>query len=93
MGEEARDSGGGTAVPLAVGGCGVAAILLGWILGSRLLRALGLMAAAAGGALYLRERLSERNDRIDAAESDILSALDGLDPVARAQVLKDLAES
>ncbi len=80
-------------VALAVGGGGVATFALGVIVGSRLLRLLGLVAAFAGGGLYVRERLAERGEKIDEAESKVQSALDDLDPVARAQVLADIAKS
>ncbi len=78
---------------LAVAGGGIATFALGWIVGSRLLRLLGLVAAFAGGGLYARERLAERGEKIDEAESKVQSALDDLDPVARAQVLADIAKS
>ena len=80
-------------VALTVSASGAAALVLGWIIGSRLLRLLGLGSAVAGGVLYTRVRLAERNEKIDAAEDDVRSALDGLDPVARAQVLADAAKS
>ena len=80
-------------VALAVSASGAAALVLGWIIGSRLLRVLGLGSAVAGGVLYTRVKLAERNEKIDAAEDDVRSALDGLDPVARAQVLADAAKS
>jgi hypothetical protein len=78
---------------LAVGGGGIATFALGWLVGSRLLRLLGLLAAFAGAGLYARERLAERGEKIDEAESKVQSALDDLDPVARAQVLADIAKS
>jgi hypothetical protein len=78
---------------LAVGAGGVAALLLGWILGSGLLRLLGFSAAAVGGGLYAREKLAERSEKIDAAKESIRSELDDLDPVARAQVMKGIAQS
>jgi hypothetical protein len=78
---------------LAVAGGGLAAFLLGWIFGRGWLRLLGLAAAAAGGALYARGKLSERGQKIEEAESRIREELDDLDPVARAQVLKDVARS
>ena len=36
---------------------------------------------------YTRIKLAERNEKIEAAENEVRSALDDLDPVARAQVL------
>jgi hypothetical protein len=80
-------------VALAVSASGAAALVLGWIIGSRLLRVLGLGSAVAGAVLYTRVKLAERNEKIDTAEDDVRSALDGLDPVARAQVLADAAKS
>jgi hypothetical protein len=55
-----------------------------------MLRVCGLLVAAAGGGLYARAKLAERNEKIDAAETDIRSTLDHLDPIARAQILKDI---
>jgi len=85
--------GGGTVVPLALAGGGAAAVVLGWILGFRLLRMVGFLAGGAGVALYARQRLAERSAKIEAAEERVRSELDDLDPVARAQVLADLARS
>lgn len=81
----------GAAPALALGG--VAAFLLGWIRGSGLLRLLGLVAAVAGAGLYAREKLTERSEKIEAAESSIRSELEDLDPIARAQVIGGLARS
>jgi hypothetical protein len=78
---------------VTVGGSGLGVFLLGIVLRSRLLRLLGLGAALTGGALYAREKLAERGTRIDEAETAVRSALDDLDPVARAQVLMDVARS
>ena len=86
------DTGNGQTVAVAVGAGGVLAFLLGCLLHSRLLRLFGVVAAGAGGVLYARERLAERSEKIDAAESSIRSTLDDLDPVARAQILIDLAK-
>ena len=86
-----RQDSGTTALAVAAGG--IVALLLGWILGSRVLRWLGLGASLAGGALYARGRLVERGEKMDAAESRIRSELDDLDPVARVQVLEDIARS
>ena len=80
---------GRVAGPLAVGGA--AAMCLSWPLHSRPLRAAGVVATFAGGALYAFERLAERSDRIGEAEERVHEALDGLDPIARAQVLADQA--
>ena len=94
MSDPARtlDTGNGQTVAIAVGAGGALAFVLGWLLHSRLLRLLGIVAAGAGGVLYTRERLAERSEKIDAAESSIRSTLDDLDPVARAQILIDLAK-
>lgn len=78
---------------LKVGAGGVVALLAGLVLGSKLLRVAGLGAALVGGGLYAREKLVERGEKISAAENSIRFELDDLDPVARAQALRDLAES
>jgi hypothetical protein len=78
---------------LAVATGGVLALVVGWVLGSRVLRVLGLAAAVAGGGLYARIKLAERSEKIEVAESHILEELDELDPVARAQVLKGVVQS
>lgn len=80
-------------VALVVGAGGILALALGWILDSGLLRLLGLTAVLAGGGLYARQKVGERSEKIEEAESDIRSELDELDPIARAQVLKDIAQS
>jgi len=48
-------------------------------------------AAVAGGTLYARGKYAQRAERIEEAEETVRSALDDLDPVARAQVLIDIA--
>jgi hypothetical protein len=53
---------------------------------------LGVAAVAAGGGLYARAKLTDRSETIEAAESQIRSELDDLDPLARAQVVKGLAD-
>jgi prefoldin subunit 5 len=80
-------------VAIALGAGGAFAFVLGVVAGSRLLRLVGIGAAVAGGSIYAREMLAARGERIDAAESEIRSELADLDPVARAQVLKDVAQS
>jgi|SRR4051794_7640807 hypothetical protein len=87
------DRDGQETVVLAVSAGGVAAFVLGAIIGSRLLRILGLGSAVAGSVLFARLKLAERSDKIEAAEENVRSALDDLDPVARAQVLADAAKS
>lgn len=79
-------------VALAVGAGGALAFVLGWILDSGILRALGLIAAVAGGGFYARRRLAERQEKIEEAEATIRSELDELDPVARAQVIKGVEQ-
>jgi hypothetical protein len=79
------------AMGLAAGGA--LAFVVGIIAGSRLLRLAGIGTAVAGAGLYARDVMDERNTRIEEAESGIMSELDNLDPVARAQVLKDIAQS
>jgi len=80
----------GERTAMAVGAGGVLAFLLSWIVHSKILRMLGLGAALTGAAFYARERYDERAKRIDEAEDNVRSALDDLDPVARAQVLFDV---
>ncbi|HST17334.1 MAG TPA: hypothetical protein VLK36_06670 [Gaiellaceae bacterium] len=80
-------------VALAAVAGGAGALVIGWIIGSRLLRIVGLGAAAAGGVFYARLKLAERSEKIEAAENDVRAALEDLDPVARAQVLADAAKS
>ena len=83
----------GETAGIALGASGLLVLGLGWLIHARLLRVLGLAGAAAGGGLYARGKLDERNEKMDAAETRIRSALDDLDPVARAQVLASLAQS
>jgi hypothetical protein len=83
----------GDTVALAVGAGGLATLVVGLIVDSRLLRVLGFVSMIAGGALLVRGKVAERNEKIDEAESTIRSELDDLDPVARAQVLADIAQS
>ena len=78
-------------VALAVAAGGLFVFLAGLIFGSRVLRVLGLLAAVAGGGIFAKRKLETRSEKIDAAESRIRSELDDLDPVARAQVLADIA--
>jgi hypothetical protein len=78
---------------LALTAAGVLVLVLGGLRRSRIWSVLGLLAAASGGVLYARAKFLERSDRIDEAESRIHSELDELDPVARAQVLADIAKS
>ena len=80
-------------VALAVGAGGVAGLVVGLILDSRLLRVLGLAGMVTGAALLVRGKLAERSEQIEEAKSTIRSELDDLDPVARAQVLADIAQS
>lgn len=80
-------------VALAVGAGGLVLLTLGVIAGSRALRLLGLASAAAGAGLFVRHKLDVRSEKIADAEDKIRSELDDLDPVARAQVLADIARS
>jgi hypothetical protein len=70
---------------------GAITFVVGLIRRSRVLGVLGLVLALAGGGLLARRKIDERGQKIDAAESTIRSELDELDPVARAQVLADIA--
>ena len=78
---------------LALVGGGMAFFLLGWIVGSRVLRILGFLAAAGGAGLYAKARISDRSEKIDAAESHIRSELEDLDPLAKAEVIAKLAQN
>jgi hypothetical protein len=81
-------------VPAAVLGAGGALVfVLGSARHSTPLRAAGLLATACACAVYARRKLEVRRAKIDVAESHIRSELDDLDPVARAQVLADMARS
>ena len=57
-----------------------------------MLRLFVVVAALVGVALYLREWYAERNRKLHEAEDTVKSALDDLDPIARMQVLKDVAK-
>ena len=78
---------------VALAGGGILALAIGFIVKSRMLQLVGILATVAGGGLYARSKIDERSEKIDAAETTIRSTLDDLDPVARAQVLIDLAGS
>jgi hypothetical protein len=85
------DEGDIPAAALAAGG--ILVLLLGAARRSTVLRAAGLLVALAACGLYARRKLEARRARIDVAESHIRSELDDLDPVARAQILADIARS
>ncbi|HEY7693850.1 MAG TPA: hypothetical protein VH816_16050 [Gaiellaceae bacterium] len=85
------DGGDIPAAGLAAGG--VLVFALGSARRSTPVRVAGLLATLAACGLYARRKLEARRARIDVAESHIRSELDELDPVARAQVLADLARS
>lgn len=81
-------------VPAGVLGIGgVLVFVFGLARHSKLLRASGLLATLAACVLYARRKLEARRAKIDVAETHIRSELDDLDPVARAQVLADIARS
>jgi uncharacterized membrane protein len=75
---------------VVVAGAGGLAFGLGLGFRSKVLRMFGLLVAVSGGALYARAKWAERAEKIDVAESDIRATLDDLDPIARAQILKDI---
>ena len=83
----------GDTVALAVGAGGLVGLVVGLIVDSRLLRLLGFVSMVAGGGLLVRGKLAERSEKIDEAKSAIHSQLDDLDPIAKAQVLADIAQS
>jgi hypothetical protein len=78
---------------LAIVSGGLLGLAIGWMRRSGMLRALGLLAVVAGGALYAREKHTERGEKIEEAKSSVHAALDDLGPVAKAQVLADLRRS
>jgi hypothetical protein len=81
-------------VPAAVlGAGGVLVLVLGVARRSTPLRAAGLLATLVACGLYARRKFEVRRAKIDVAETHIRSELDDLDPVARAQVLADIARS
>jgi|KBSMisStaDraftv2_1062788.scaffolds.fasta_scaffold45620_4 hypothetical protein len=84
---------GGDVPAAALGAGGIAVFVVGAARGSRFLRAAGLIATVAACGLYARRKHEARRAKMDAAESHIRSELDDLDPVARAQVLADIARS
>jgi len=51
----------------------------------------GLAASAIGAAALARVKLAERAEKISEATANVRADIQGLDPVARAQVLKDIA--
>ncbi len=75
---------------IVVAGAGGLAFVLGLGVRSKVLRVFGLLVAVSGGGLYARAKWAERAEKISVAESDIRSTLDDLDPIARAQILKDI---
>ena len=77
----------------ALAAAGILVLLLGAARRSTLLRAGGIFATLAACGLYTRRKFKARRAKIDVAESHIRSELDDLDPVARAQVLADIARS
>ena len=76
----------------AFAAAGGAVLLVGVLRRSAALSLLGLAAAALGGIALGRERLAERSEKIRDATEHVRDELAGLDPVARAQVLKDIAQ-
>ena len=50
---------------LVIAGGGAVALVLGMVVGSRVLRLLGLLGALAGGSLYARAKYSERSEKIE----------------------------
>jgi uncharacterized membrane protein len=78
---------------LAIVGGGLLALAFGWMRHSWALRVFGFVAVASGSALYARKKYTERDEKVEAAKTTVHAALDDLDPVAKAQVLADLADS
>ena len=75
---------------VVVAGAGGLAFVVGLGVRSKVLRMFGLVVAVSGGGLYARAKWAERAEKIHVAESDIRATLDDLDPIARAQILKDI---
>ena len=84
---------GGDVPPALLAIAGIIVFVLGLSRRSTPLRATGLLATLSACGLYGRRKFAVRRARIDVAESHIRSELDDLDPVARAQVLADIARS
>lgn len=78
---------------LAIVTGGILAVVIGWMRHSTALRLFGFVAIVAGSALYARDKYTERDEKIEEAKTSVHAALDDLDPVAKAQVLADLADS
>jgi hypothetical protein len=74
----------------AAGGAAVFAV--GVLRRSFPLAMLGLAASGVGGATLARLKLVERSSKIREATEHVRADIEGLDPVARAQVLKDIAK-
>jgi hypothetical protein len=87
----APDEGDIPAAALCAGG--VLVFVAGTARRSTFLRVAGLVVTLAGCGSYARRKRQARRAKIDVAESNIRSELDDLDPVARAQVLADIARS
>ena len=91
--EKIDDPGVDAAIGLSLVGAGLGTVIVNLIRGNRnawayLLPAafiLGGIAVISGGAV------SRRSDRISSAEEAVREQLASLDPIARAQVLKDVA--
>jgi len=73
----------------ALGGATVFAV--GCFRRSTLIALFGLAASAIGAAALARVKLAERAEKITDATAHVRADIQGLDPVARAQVLKDIA--
>ena len=93
MSEPVRTGGfdGAAKGALAVAAGGTVVCVVGFVRGSRLIALVGVAGILAGAGVFARGKLAERSRKISVAESNIRSELDDLDPVARAQVLADLA--
>ena len=80
-------------VGLAVAAGGVLALVAGRMLSSAVLQTFGVVASVTGSGIYAHRMIVERDAKIEEADTTIQSELDELDPVARAQVLENLARS
>ncbi|MBE0416854.1 MAG: hypothetical protein IBX63_03730 [Coriobacteriia bacterium] len=83
-----------TAAGAVLIGSGIVAAIINLLGGKRDVWAWFLPAIllTGGAALLIAGALERREGRIDAAEAAVRAELDSLDPIARAKVLKEVAE-
>ena len=83
-----------TAAGAVLFGSGIVAVIINLIGGKRDFWAwlIPSLLLSGGAALLIAAFVQRRGVRIDAAEEAVRAELDALDPIARAQVLKEVAE-